>query len=48
MDNEIQYEIDRVKERLESKIEGLEDELRRCLDRKADKEHSHSTEGKCN
>ena len=41
MDNEIQYAIDRVKEGLERRISQLEDELRRCLNRKADKEHSH-------
>jgi len=41
MDKDIDYEFQRLRERLEQKIQQLDDELRRAINRKADKDHSH-------
>ena len=41
MDSEVEYEIQRWKERMESKIAQLDYELRLVISRKADKDHYH-------
>jgi len=41
MDKDVEYEIALVKEQLERKLHQLEEELRRVVNRKADKKHEH-------
>ena len=44
MERDVEYEIQRLKERLEAEISRLDNELRLVISRKADKEHSHEVD----